>query len=64
MLVFTAPSPSPKLGQFDYLRYLHITAYSSIVVNPVEGTDHFFVKGDGKETVRAHTERWLRGCFP
>ena len=64
MLVFTAPPPKPMLGEFDYFRYLRTTAYSSIVLNPVEGTNHFFVKGDGKETVRAHTERWLRACFP
>lgn len=64
MLVFTAPPPKPRLGEFDYFRYFRTTAYSSIVVNPVEGTDHYFVKGDGKETVCAHTERWLRACFP
>ncbi len=64
MLIFTAPSQKPRWGQFDYFRYFRVAAYNSIVFKPVEGTDHSFHRGDGKETVRAHTERWLRACFP
>ncbi len=64
MLLFTAPPDKPKVGEFDYFRFFQMTAYNSIVLRPVEGTDHFFVKGDGKESVRALTEQWLRAFFP
>jgi pimeloyl-ACP methyl ester carboxylesterase len=64
MLVLT-PSP-PKLGEFDYLRYLQRAARprDGIVFQPLEGVTHSFLERHDKETVRKYTERWLQDCFP
>ena len=64
MLVLTATTPRPGLGEFDYL--LQPTAQRSrrIIVKCIERTDHSFVKAPGKEAARTHIEEWLADCFP
>lgn len=66
MLVLKAPGPNPRVGDFDYLRHIQQTSYpdQGMDVKHVEGTNHAFVKGQGKEAVRRHTENWLRAHFP
>jgi pimeloyl-ACP methyl ester carboxylesterase len=66
ILILKAPMPRPRAGDFDYLRHLQLTSRhkQNIIVEHVEGTNHAFVKGAGREEVRNHTERWLGTNFP
>jgi pimeloyl-ACP methyl ester carboxylesterase len=66
ILVLKAPALNPRMGDFDYLRYvqrLSHVSHQSIEVEHIEGTNHAFVKGPGKEAVRRHTKRWLHAHF-
>jgi len=65
-IIFTAPKPKPKEGEFDYFRYLNLKSDGSrhVVVKHIEGTNHSFVKGTGKQAFLKHTEQWLSNCFP
>jgi pimeloyl-ACP methyl ester carboxylesterase len=66
ILILKAPALNPRVGDFDYLRYIqrisHLT--QRIEVKDIEGTNHAFVKGSGKDAVGRYTEQWLRACFP
>jgi pimeloyl-ACP methyl ester carboxylesterase len=65
MLILTSPAPRQRLGEFDYLQYLLSTnASKNIIVRHVEGTDHTFANGKGKETFRNYTEQWMKAYFP
>jgi pimeloyl-ACP methyl ester carboxylesterase len=66
MLVLKAPALAPKVGEFDYLGYLQSTlpANSVVTANRIEGTNHSFAEGTGKEEVRRHIEQWLRTGNP
>jgi pimeloyl-ACP methyl ester carboxylesterase len=65
MLVLRAPGIIPKVGEFDYIRYLQSISSrgSRAVIRSIEGTTHSFVEGSGKEAVREHVEQWLGDCF-
>lgn len=66
MLVLRAPSPKPKKAEFDYFRYLQnrLPRTHRLTVYNVEGTDHSFAEGPGKEEVRKSVERWLQTWVP
>lgn len=66
MIVFTAPPPNPRLGEFNYLQKLQRKSgrIYRVEVNAVEGTNHSFVRGPGREAVRKKTEQWLEVNFP
>jgi pimeloyl-ACP methyl ester carboxylesterase len=66
ILVLKAPALNPRMGDFDYLRYvqrLSHLSHQSIEVRHIEDTNHAFMKGPGKEAVRRHAEQWLRAHF-
>jgi pimeloyl-ACP methyl ester carboxylesterase len=66
ILVLQAPALNPRVGNFDYVRYVQLTSHLNqrIEVKYIEGTNHAFVKGPGKVAVGRHTEQWLRAYFP
>jgi pimeloyl-ACP methyl ester carboxylesterase len=61
-----APGTKPRVGEFDYLKYVLVLAgrNSKVVVELIEGTDHSFANRLGRAAVRRHTERWLTSYFP
>jgi pimeloyl-ACP methyl ester carboxylesterase len=61
-----APGTKPRVGEFDYLKYVLGLAgrNSEVVVELVEGTDHSFANRLGRAAVRRQTERWLTSYFP
>ena len=63
MLVLTASTSKPEVGEFDYLFQL-TSQYSRIIVKHIERTDHSFVKAPGKAATRAQIEEWLADYFP
>ena len=66
ILLFTAHTTKPRHGEFDYIRYLELCSRRSrsFVVKHIEGTDHSFLRGPGKEAIRTHVARWLYDHFP
>jgi len=62
ILLFTRP----QSGDFNYIRYLQLRSgrHSSLVIKDVEGTDHSFLRGPGKEAVRKYIIQWLHATFP
>lgn len=63
MLVFTARPAKPAPNQFDYVRYLLARHGGAITHVDVEGTNHSFVEGGGKEAVTGHSLDWLLANF-
>jgi pimeloyl-ACP methyl ester carboxylesterase len=61
-----APGTKPRVGEFDYLKYvLGLAARNGkVVVELIEGTDHSFANRVGRAAVGRHTERWLTSYFP
>jgi pimeloyl-ACP methyl ester carboxylesterase len=61
-----APGAKPRVGEFDYLKYVLGLAgrNSKVVVELIQGTDHSFANRQGRLAVRQHTERWLASYFP
>jgi pimeloyl-ACP methyl ester carboxylesterase len=61
-----APGTKPRVGEFDYLRYVLGLAgrNSKVVVELIEGTDHSFANRLGRASVGRHIERWLTSYFP
>jgi pimeloyl-ACP methyl ester carboxylesterase len=61
-----APGTKPRVGEFDYLKYVLSLAgrHSKVVVELIEGTDHSFANRLGRAAVRRQTERWLTAYFP
>ena len=66
ILVFTADTTRPRPEEFDYVRYLETCSprNGSLVVKRIEGTDHSFLRGPGKEAVRMYVGQWLDLNFP
>ena len=66
ILVLQAPTETWRKGDFDYIHSVRRISRSNhrIDIKRIEGTNHAFVKGPGKEAVREHTEQWLRTYFP
>jgi pimeloyl-ACP methyl ester carboxylesterase len=66
ILVLLAPKPRPAVAEFDYLSHLLSSAPRKhrIVVEKIEGTNHSFAKGPGKDAVRKLTGQWLSTSFP
>jgi pimeloyl-ACP methyl ester carboxylesterase len=71
ILILKAPAPKspgikPRVGEFDYLRYLRALPDHTgrVAVRLVEGTNHSFANSQGKAAVRQHTEQWLNAHFP
>lgn len=61
-----APGTKPRVGEFDYLKYIMDVAdqKSEVLLHLVEGTDHSFATRVGRAAVRQHVERWLGLHFP
>jgi pimeloyl-ACP methyl ester carboxylesterase len=61
-----APGTKPRVGEFDYLKYVLGLAgrNSKVVVELIEGTDHSFANRLGRAAVGRHIERWLTSYFP
>jgi pimeloyl-ACP methyl ester carboxylesterase len=61
-----APGIKPRVGEFDYLRYLRALpgVPGRVAVRLVEGTNHSFANSQGKAAVRQLTEQWLDARFP
>jgi len=61
-----APGAKPRVGEFDYLKYVLGLAgrNSKVVVELIEGTDHSFANRLGRAAVGQHIERWLTSYFP
>jgi pimeloyl-ACP methyl ester carboxylesterase len=64
ILVLNTRRVTPRVGEFDYLRYLQTFSGSRVAVKLIEGANHSFADDVGKAAVRQHTERWLNACFP
>jgi pimeloyl-ACP methyl ester carboxylesterase len=71
ILILKAPAPKapgikPRVGEFDYLRYLRALPGHTgrVAVRFVEGTNHSFANSNGRAAVRQHTEQWLDVYFP
>jgi pimeloyl-ACP methyl ester carboxylesterase len=66
VLVLKASAPNPRVGDFDYLRYVQLISplNQRVEIKHIEGTNHSFVKGTGKEAVAGHTGQWLGAYFP
>ena len=62
ILVFTAPEPVVRTGEFDYFQYL-AGGQPHIRVKEIRGTNHTFAQGSGREVVRDYTAQWLRDRF-
>ncbi len=65
ILIFTAPRPPLRAGEFDYLDYVISLAARSdqFTVKPIEDTDHSFSNRAGRLAVRQHSETWLGKHF-
>jgi pimeloyl-ACP methyl ester carboxylesterase len=61
-----APGTKPRVGEFDYLKYVLGLAgrKNKVVVELMEGTDHSFANRRGRAAVRRHTMSWLTSHFP
>ncbi len=71
ILVLKAPEAKasgakPRVGQFDYLKYVLGLAgrKSRVVIEVIEGADHPFANRVGRAGVRQQVEKWLTSCFP
>lgn len=66
IIVLTAPMAARNAHEFDYIYHLERVSGVAprVVVRQIEGTDHAFVKGDGKRLVRSQMEQWLSAHFP
>lgn len=64
ILVITAP-PRRKANYFDYVRFV-LDGRTPNVIDyvEIEGTDHAFLAGDGKQRVFKNVQKWLRANFP
>jgi pimeloyl-ACP methyl ester carboxylesterase len=61
-----ASGAKPRVGQFDYLKYVIELAgpRSQVVVEVIEGADHPFANRVGRAGVRLQVEKWLNTFFP
>jgi pimeloyl-ACP methyl ester carboxylesterase len=61
-----APGTKPRVGEFDYLKYILEIAgrKSRVLVELIEGTDHSFANRRGRAAVQVLTQRWLIANFP
>lgn len=71
ILLLKAPSrkaagTKPRVGEFDYLKYLLELANrrTQVTVRLIESTDHSFANRAGRTAVRRQGEQWLSACFP
>lgn len=60
------PGAKPKVGEFDFLKYVLELAgrKSRVTVCVAEGANHSFADNVGRRAVRQHTENWLNDFFP
>jgi pimeloyl-ACP methyl ester carboxylesterase len=61
-----APVIKPRVGEFDYLKYLLSSSGRNWRVDAelIDGANHSFSDSLGRTAVRRQTERWLTACFP
>jgi hypothetical protein len=65
ILIFKAPRPPLRAGEFDYFAYVISLAARSnqFTVKTIEDTDHSFSNRAGRLAVRQHSETWLGEHF-
>lgn len=65
ILIFKAPRPPLKPGDFDYFAYVLSLAVRSdqFTVKTIDDTDHSFSNRTGRLAVRQHCEAWLGEHF-
>jgi pimeloyl-ACP methyl ester carboxylesterase len=65
ILIFQAPRPPLKAGDFDYLAYVMSLAVrnNQFTVKAIDETDHSFSNRAGRRAVRQHSETWLGEHF-
>jgi pimeloyl-ACP methyl ester carboxylesterase len=65
ILIFKAPRPPLRAGEFDYFAYVISLAVRSnqFTVKTIEDTDHSFSNRAGRLAVRQHSETWLGEHF-
>ena len=71
ILILKAPGlkavgKKPRVGQFDYLKYVTKLAgsKSQVTIELIEGTDHSFANRVGRAAVRQQIGSWLERYFP
>jgi hypothetical protein len=65
ILIFKAPRPPLREGEFDYFEYVISLAVreNQFTVKTIEDTDHSFSNRAGRLAVRQHCETWLGEHF-
>jgi pimeloyl-ACP methyl ester carboxylesterase len=66
ILIFKTLSRIPKVGEFDYSKYLAGLAgrKSQVIIDMLYDNDRSFASRLNRVTIRSHTEQWLDVCFP